>query len=131
VTSDESAVRLSTKLIWAAAVVLIAAGIFYGPVLWERKLYREAEALTGVGSRMLEGSVTTARRAIESGKSAADVEAAIGKPSFSSSSQGASKHEIWRYYFADGTLTVNVTDGYVARASVEFGPPKIPTSRRP
>jgi hypothetical protein len=45
--------------------------------------------------------------------------------------EGASTHEIWKYYFADGTLTVNLTDGYVARISTDFGPPKIRQSRRP
>ena len=55
----------------------------------------------------------------------------LGKPSFTVRTEGASTHEIWKYYFADGTLTVNLTDGYVARISTEFGPPKIRQSRRP
>ena len=42
-----------------------------------------------------------------------------------------STHEIWTYYYADGTMTVNLTDGFVARVSISYGPPKIPTSTRP
>jgi hypothetical protein len=45
--------------------------------------------------------------------------------------QGVSEHAIWTYYFADGTLTVNLTDDRVARVSTSFGPPRIPKSRRP
>jgi hypothetical protein len=45
--------------------------------------------------------------------------------------EGTSTHEIWTYYFSDGTLTVNLTDGYVARASTVFGPPSIRESKRP
>jgi hypothetical protein len=107
------------------------AAVIWLPVVWEQRLYRDAEQLTGVGSRLLEGSVTPARAKVDTGKAAADIVAALGKPSFESASQGSSRHEIWKYYYPDGTLTVNVTDGYVARASVEYGPPRIPTSRRP
>jgi hypothetical protein len=107
------------------------AAILWLPVVWDRRLYREAEQLTGVGSRVLEGSVTQARSKVEAGKPGSGVVAELGAPSFQQASSGASTHEIWKYYYPDGTLTVNVTDGYVARASVEYGPPKIPTSRRP
>ena len=65
------------------------------------------------------------------GEIAGRVTAALGPPSFSVKTEGASSHEIWIYYFQDGTLTVNLTDGYVARAATEFGPPKIRKSRRP
>ena len=56
---------------------------------------------------------------------------AIGKPSFSVRTQGVSAHDIWTYYFTDGTLTINLTDGYVARVATEFGPPRPGRPRRP
>lgn len=105
--------------------------VIWLPVLWERRLYHDSEQIAGVGARLLEGSVTQARGKVETGKPVAEIVAALGKPSFESSSEGASRHEIWKYYYPDGTLTINVTDGYVARASVDYGPPKIPTSARP
>ncbi len=56
----------------------------------------------------------------------------IGKPSISVATEGKdSRREIWTYYFSDGTLTVNITDGLVQRVSAVFEPPRIPTSARP
>jgi hypothetical protein len=112
-------------------ILLIAAAAIWLPTVWEEKLYRDSEQLVGVGSHLLEGSVTPARGKVEPGKPAGDIVAALGKPSFEMATEGASRHEIWKYYYPDGTLTINVTDGYVARASVEYGPPKIPTTARP
>jgi hypothetical protein len=84
-----------------------------------------------VGSRILPGTLADARKRVDPGLAAARVTAALGQPSFSVRTEGTSVHEIWTYYFADGTLTVNLTDGYVARVSTEFGPPRIRTSKRP
>ena len=56
----------------------------------------------------------------------------IGKPSISVGTEGRDvRREVWTYYFADGTLLVNLTDGHVQRISTTYGPPKIPTSARP
>ena len=90
---------------------------------WEA-LYSELKGGAGV-------KLADARKRIDPGLPAAKATAALGKPSFAVRTEGASSHEIWKYYFADGTLTVNVTDGYVARISTDFGPPKIRQSRRP
>jgi hypothetical protein len=59
------------------------------------------------------------------------VVAAIGKPALSVGTDGVSHHEVWTYYFADGTLLINLTDGLVQRVSADFRPPRIPTSARP
>ncbi len=111
-------------------VVLVGAALWF-PSWWERRLFRQAEAMTGVGSRVMPGSVTESRGRISPGDSGRRVKEAIGRPSFSVGIQGSSAHEIWTYYYADGTMTVNLTDGIVARISISYGPPKIPTSTRP
>jgi hypothetical protein len=111
--------------------ILIAVAAFWLPRWWENREYRKAEAIAGVGSALLPGKAADARKAVDPGLSGAKVTAALGKPSFAVRTEGASSHEIWKYYYADGTVTVNLTDGYVARISTEFGPPKIPKSRRP
>ena len=111
--------------------LLVAAGALWFPRWWENREYRRAEAIAGVGSSILPGKLVEARRRIDPGISGDRVTAAIGRPSFAVRTEGASTHEIWTYYFADGTLTVNLTDGYVVRASTDFGPPKIRRSKRP
>jgi len=112
-------------------VAVVAALVVWLPDWWERRLYRQAEAITGVGSPLLPGSVTDARRKIDSGIGSEKVRGAVGKASFSVHTDGTSTHDIWTYYFRDGTMTVNLTDGVVQRIAVAYGPPKIPTSRRP
>ena len=114
-----------------AAAIAIAVAAFWLPRWWENREYRKAEAIAGVGSAILPGKATDARKAVDPGLSGAKITAALGKPSFAVRTEGASSHEIWKYYYADGTVTVNLTDGYVVRISTEFGPPKIPKSRRP
>ena len=89
------------------------------------------EAITGVGSPVLPGSVTEARRKVDPGRTGAEVARALGRASFSVRTEGTSSHDIWTYYYSDGTMTVNLTDGIVQRISLAYGPPKIPTSRRP
>lgn len=112
-------------------ILVLAAAALWVPRWWENRQFRQAEALTGVGSRVLPGGVTGARGKINPGDAGRHVVDAIGRPSFSFGTEGSSTHEIWTYYYADGTMTVNLTDGIVARISISYGPPKIPTSARP
>jgi hypothetical protein len=114
-----------------AAAIVIAVAAFWVPRWWENREYRRAEKIAGIGSPVLPGKVVDARKKVDPGLPAAKVTEAIGKPSFAVGTEGALSHEIWKYYFADGTMTVNLTDGYVARISTEFGPPTNRQSRRP
>lgn len=113
-----------------AAVVLVPAilvAALWLPQWWEGRELREARAIAGVGSQLAEGSMTDARKKIDPGLTAEKILAAIGKPSFAVGTAGKdSKHEIWTYYFADGTLTINLTDGTALRISTVYGPPRIP-----
>lgn len=118
-------------IIALAAVALLVAAALWLPQWWENRLYRQTEALTGVGATVLPGSVTQARKSADPGKPESALLAAIGKPSIAVQTEGSSRHAIWTYYYADGTLALNLTDGYVVRARVDYGPPRIPTSRRP
>ena len=112
-------------------VLLLVAAALLAPRWWNNRLYRQTEALTGVGSAVLPGAVTQARGKIDPGKTAKQVIEVVGRPSFSVGTEGSSTHDIWTYYYSDGTMTVNLTDGIVQRISVAYGPPNIPTSRRP
>ncbi len=76
------------------------------------------------------GTLTDARKKIDPGKSGPDVLAALGRPSLGVGVRRQLEPQIWTYYYADGTMIVNLTDGYVARVSMTYGPPRIPTSRR-
>jgi hypothetical protein len=114
-----------------AGALLLAGGALWFPRWWENREYRRAEAIAGVGSPIRPGRIVDARGRVDAGLAGAKVVAALGPPSFSVKTEGASTHEIWTYYYPDGTLTVNLTDGYVARASTEIGPPKIRQSKRP
>lgn len=113
-----------------AAVVLVPAFLaaaLWLPQWWERRELNQAREIAGVGSRMLEGSMSDARKKIDPGLSAEKIVAAIGKPSFVVGTDGReSRHEIWTYYFPDGTLTVNLTDGTAARIGTLYGTPRIP-----
>ncbi|HEY3125209.1 MAG TPA: hypothetical protein VGK70_14250 [Thermoanaerobaculia bacterium] len=128
--NEESGPRPALFIALFLMVLLIGAALWV-PRWWENRLFRQAEALAGVGSRVMPGSVTEARDRINPGNPGRQVVEAIGRPSFSVGTEGSSTHEIWTYYYADGTMTVNLTDGIVARISVSYGPPKIPTSTRP
>ncbi len=125
---DSSRRGLSAALVLAA---LVAAGALWFPRWWENRLYRQAAAIAGAGSPVLKGSVTEARKKIDPCKMSEKVVEAIGRPSFSVRTEGSSTHEIWTYYYADGTMTVNLTDGAVQRISLAYGPPRIPRSLRP
>ena len=109
---------------------MAVAAAFWLPRWWEGRLYRQAEEIAGVGAKVLPGSAGEARRKIDPGLLSDKAVAAIGKPSLSMHTDGSSTHDIWTYYYADGTMTVNLTDGVIVRISMDFHPPVIPTSRR-
>jgi hypothetical protein len=122
--------RPTLYLVIAGALVLAAAA-FWLPRWWENREYRKAEAIAGIDSKVLSGKLVDARARVDPGMAASKVTAALGRPSLAVKTEGTSTHEIWTYYFSDGTLTINLTDGVVARASTAFGPPDIRKSRRP
>ncbi|HSS44821.1 MAG TPA: hypothetical protein VLO07_05705 [Thermoanaerobaculia bacterium] len=126
----EGGPRLALALAGVLAALAFSAAIWL-PRWWENRLYRQAESIAGVGSPVLAGSTTEARKKIDPGRTAQQVVDALGRASFSMHTAGSSTHDIWTYYYADGTMTVNLTDGIVQRISVAYGPPVIPTSRRP
>ncbi len=116
----------------AAFVPLLVAGALWLPRWWENREYREAEAIAGIAARLVPGSLADARGKVDPGLKSETLQARIGKPSISVATEGKdSRREIWTYYFSDGTMIVNITDGLVQRVSATFGPPKIPTSARP
>lgn len=127
--SDERAPRPRLFIVLLLMIVVAGAALWF-PRWWENRLFRQAEALTGVGSRVMPGDVTRERGKINPGDPGRRVLDEIGRPSFSVGTEGSSTHEIWTYYYADGTMTINVTDGIVAHISISYGPPKIPTSAR-
>jgi hypothetical protein len=126
-------IRPRRGLLAAAALVpLLVAAALWLPRWWENREYREAEAIAGVAARIVPGALAEARGKVDPGVRTETLLARIGKPSISVATEGKdSRREIWTYYFSDGTMTVNVTDGLVQRVSATFGPPKIPTSARP
>ncbi len=113
-----------------AAVFLVPAFLvaaLWLPQWWEGRELRQAREIAGVGSQLAPGSMTDSRKKVDPGLAADKVVAAIGKPSFAVGTSGRdSKHEIWTYYFQDGTMTVNLTDGTVVRVSTVYGTPRIP-----
>jgi len=128
--TEEPAPRPALFLALLLVLLLVGAAI-WAPRWWNNRLYRQTEALAGVGSAVQPGSVTQARGKIDPGKTSKQVTDLVGRPSFAVGTEGSSTHDIWTYYYADGTMTVNLTDGIVQRISIAYGPPKIPTSRRP
>ena len=112
-------------------VLLLVGAALWVPRWWNARLYRQTEALAGVGAPVQPGGVTEARGKIDPGKTSKQVTELVGRPSFAVGTEGSSSHDIWTYYYSDGTMTVNLTDGIVQRISVAYGPPKIPASRRP
>jgi hypothetical protein len=120
------------RLILAVFLVpILLIAVLWLPRWWENREFQQLQAIAGVGSRVIAGNLTDARRKIDQGASAQKIEAAIGKPSFAVGTDGKdSRHEIWTYYFADGTMTVNLTDGSAVRISMVYGPPKIPKTTR-
>jgi hypothetical protein len=124
--------RARSGLVAALVLVLLAVvAALWLPRWWEGRQYRDAERLAGVGSPVLAGTLTEARRRIDPGKKSEEVLGLLGKPSFAAATEGSFRHDIWTYYYADGTMTVNLTDGIVRRVSTVYGTPRIPTSARP
>jgi hypothetical protein len=118
-------------LIAIAFVPIVLAAALWLPRWWEAREYRQMQGIAGVEARVSPGKLADARNKIENGMKSDAVVAAIGKPALSVGTDGASPREIWTYYYADGTLLINLTDGLVQRVSADFRPPKIPTSARP
>ena len=117
-------------LIVALALVLfVVAAVFVLPRVWQRTMDRQSESLAGIG-RVLPGSVTDARAKVDPGRAEKDVLTALGKPSVAIETKGASRHTVWTYYYADGTMTLTLTDGYIARADLDYGPPRRATPGR-
>ena len=105
---------------------LLAAALWL-PRWWEARELREARAIAGVGSELTPGSMTDSRKKIDPGSTSDKIAATIGKPGFAVGTKGRdAKHEIWTYYFFDGTMTINLTDGTAVRVSTVYGPPRIP-----
>ncbi|MEO8431460.1 MAG: hypothetical protein ABI592_08125 [Acidobacteriota bacterium] len=110
-------------------MLLVAATL--APRWWEGHLYRQTEALTGVGAAVHPGGLTEARRKIDPGRRSEQVTAALGRPSMEMGADGITRPQVWTYYYADGTMIMNLTGGIVQRISITYAPPVIPTSRRP
>ena len=105
---------------------LLAAALWL-PRWWEARELSEARAIAGVGSQLASGSMTVARKKIDPGLTSDKIVAAIGKAGFAVGTNGRdAQHEIWTYYFSDGTMTINLTDGTAVRISTIYGPPRIP-----
>jgi hypothetical protein len=118
-------------LVAIAFVPIVLAAFLWLPKWWEAREYRQMEGLAGVEAKISPGKLAAAREKIQNGMKSEAVVAAIGKPALSVGTDGVSRREIWTYYFADGTLLINLTDGLVQRVSADFRPPAIPTSARP
>lgn len=112
-------------------IPIFLLAVLWLPRWWENREFRQVQEIAGVGSQIVPGQLTEARRKIDPGSSAEKIVAAIGKPSFSVGLDGKdSRREIWTYYFADGTMVVNLTDGSAVRISVAYGKPRIPKTTR-
>ena len=113
-----------------AAVVLVPvflAAALWLPQWWERRELQAARDIAGVGSQLSAGGMTDARKKIDPNQTGEKIVAAIGKPGFAVGTDGKnSKREIWTYYFTDGTMTINLTDGIAVRIGTIYGPPRIP-----
>ena len=119
-------------LLAGAVVLILVAAAFWLPRWLENRTYREQERIAGVDAPVRTGTLADARRQIDPGATTEAMLERLGKPSMSVATEGKdSRREIWTYYFSDGTMLVNVTDGVVQRVSTTFGPPRILTSARP
>jgi hypothetical protein len=118
-------------LVAIAFVPILLAAILWLPRWWEEREYRQMEGIAGVEARVSPGRLADARGKVHDGMKTDGLLAALGKPALSVATDGVSRREMWTYYYADGTLLINVTDGLVQRVSADFHPPSIPTSARP
>jgi hypothetical protein len=123
--------RRTGLLVGLAVVPVLVAAALWLPGWWERREFWQAQAIAGVGAPIVPGHLTEARKKIDPGSSAEKIVAALGKPSLAAGTDGKeSRREIWTYYFADGTMTVNLTDGVAQRIGAVYGKPKLPHSKR-
>lgn len=118
-----------SAVLWLAAIA-VALAVGFLPGWWERRLFHDTEVLRGVGAPIHPGGLAEARRRVDPGRTAQQIVAALGKPSLTTSTEGFPPRDVWTYYYADGTMVLNMTDGIAQRIAVTFGPPKIPISRR-
>ena len=120
----------SRLVVALALVVLLVGAVFWLPRWWQNRLDRQSESLAGIG-RVLPGFVSAAREKVDPGRTEKAVLEAIGKPSVAIETKGTSRHAVWTYYYADGTMTLTLTDGYIRRADLAYGPPRLATPGRP
>jgi len=130
---DRSAgkVRRVGKLFWWAVAIVVAALVGFAPGWWERRIYRQQEALAGVEAPIRAGALADARKKIDIGLTAVQVIASVGEPSLRRSTEGPTPRAIWTYYYRDGTMDVNLTSGVVRRIALTNGAPFIAKSKRP
>ena len=121
--------RKTRRRLLAAVVIvpILLAAALWLPQWWEHRELQQARAIAGVGSQLTPGRMTDARKKVDPGLTSDKITAAIGRPGFAVGTSGRNTtHEIWTYYFSDGTMTINLTDGSAARISTIYGPPRIP-----
>lgn len=111
--------RIVAAFIFAAFAGVAALVL---PRWWQSRSDRHVETPVGSPGAVLPGNVTDARSKIDPGKSEKAVLESIGKPSVAVETKGAERHTIWTYYYSDGNLTLNMTDGYLVRVDTEYGP---------
>jgi hypothetical protein len=129
---EESRPRRRGLIIAVVLVPIAVAAALWLPRWWESREFRQVEKIAGAGAQIVPGDLTSARKKIDPGKTAAEIRAAIGEPSMLVGTDGRDiRHEIWTYYFADGKMIVNLTDGVAVRISTIYGPPRLPKSTRP
>ena len=98
----------------------VGTAVFLLPRQWQGRTDGPFETIRSP-KKILPGDVTSARKKVDPGKSEKAVLEAIGKPSVAVETKGAERHTIWTYYYADGNLTLNLTDGYLVRVDTEYG----------
>jgi hypothetical protein len=118
----ESEGRRKIVVAFLLAAMAGLAALFL-PSWWQSRNESQAqpETLRSAGA-VLPGKVAEARSKIDPGKSEKAVLDLIGKPSVIVETKGVERHTIWRYDYADGNLTLNLTDGYLVRVDTELGP---------
>lgn len=102
-------------------VALVGVGALVLPRWWQGRTEKLAGTVSNPGT-ILPGNTTSARSKIDPGKTEKAVVELLGKPSVAVETKGAERHTIWTYYYADGNLTLNLTDGYLVRVDTEYGP---------
>jgi len=122
--------RRKGLIVAIAFVPILLAAFLWLPRWWEAREYRQIESIAGVEAHLSQGKLADARDKVKNGMKSDAVVAAIGKPALSVATDGVSRHEIWTYYFADGTMVINLTDGSAVRIGTTYGRPRIPRSSR-